>query len=919
MKNIPKGRLRLSGRAVAALSGLCLLCSSLSGCGTEPVHVPTVDELEARIQHSEDELSYAVYQQSCVYDDQASGAVIELLAEPLQLIAEQSLSVSFTVETEGMYRLRASLTGGTQVLSAYEAALTLDGQIPFAESEQLYFPKSWLSAEEYDYSHQPELVEATDYTSLAHSDKSYESEELYYHLTAGTHTIVLTAKNQGMDLQQLAFEGYEPPAGITGTPETTQAESILVQAENPASRSESSILEQIDRTSAATMPVCQDIATYNTIGGTSWQTLGESITWEFPVEEAGWYCLNLRARQDYSAGAVSCRRLLIDGRVWSDETDEITIPYGADWQRVTVSGGDGQTVWFYLEPGPHTVTLSCSLGSLYVPVTLIQESVAECNRIYRRILMITGTDPDAWRDYHLAERLPDVFEDMAVQRETLEAVASYLEALGQGGGSDAAVFRKLIRQFEEFEADPDSIPLQISTLNSNISAIGTWLLERTAQPLELDWLELQPYGAEATPVDSGFFSQMWHSLVRICRSYVESYDDLSGQDTARTVDVWAVTGRDQAQIIRNLSSESFTAATGIGANIKLISADSIMAATVAGIGPDVTLFNTSDTVISYALRSAITDLSKLEGFEEAAADFHESALIPYRFNGGVWALPETQSFPMLFYRQDILDELGIAVPTTWDEVYSCITTLQKNNMTFGCCGYDVLLYQQGGSYYTQDGASSLLDSEESVEAFRQWTKFYTNFGLPLSYNFINRFRTGEMPLAVADYSSYNSLVVFAPEISGSWGMTMVPGTVREDGTVDYSVSCAGTAAMLFAGAGDVDAAWSYLKWWVSGDTQTDYALSLETKLGASARVMVASKSAFESLPWTAQEKETIRAQWEWTVGTPEVAGGYLVTRHINNAFRRIVYQDADIRETLSEYARIIDKELTLKRQEYGLE
>lgn len=864
--------------------------------------------------------SYQAYRMAHPRDGSVAGQIITLLDGPVTVCEGDELPLAFTVERAGLYRLSATVKGGGAALTSYTGKLTVNGELPFEESGQLYFPKSWETDGEFDYSRQPELKESVGYESLAHSDKSTVSEELYYYLPAGENVAVLTAGNQTMELESLRFEGYEPPEGAEkGTLSETDAAPIVIQAENPERRSEPSILEQIDRISAGTMPVCNNAATYNTLGGTSWQTLGESATWTFTVKTAGWYCLNLRCRQDYAAGAVSCRRLLIDGRVYSEATEEVTIPYASGWQKATVSGADGEPAWLYLDEGEHSVTLSCSLGELEPAVTLVQSSVAECNRIYRRIIMITGTDPDNYRDYHLDEKLPDVFECMQEQTERLGQVAAYLTSLSKDGGSDAAVFNKLIRQFKEFLKNPDKIPDQINTLNSNISAIGTWLLERTAQPLELDWLEFQPYGREGTAYKAGLWTDIKHSLSRIARSYIENYDSLRSEaETGKSVDVWVVTGRDQAQIIQDMGNESFTPESGIGVNVKLISVDSIMAATVAGIGPDVTLFNTSATVIGYALRGAIVDLSKQEGYEEAASDFYESAITPYRFNGGVWALPETQSFPMLFYRSDILNELGLAVPDTWDEVYDIITTLQKNNMTFGSGAYELFLYQNEGAYYTADGSKSLLDSEESVAAFRQWTKFYANFGLPLTFNFINRFRTGEMPLAIADYSSYNSLVVFAPEIGGSWGMAQVPGTKQADGTVNRSVNSAGTAAMQLTNAKDPKAAWDFLKWWVSGETQSDYARTLETKLGTSARVIVASKTAFENQLWTNEEKTILKAQWQWAVGTPEVAGGYLVGRHVNNAFRKIVYQDADVRETLGEYTRIIDKELALKRQEYGL-
>lgn len=56
-----------------------------------------------------------------------------------------------------------------------------------------------------------------------------------------------------------------------------------------------------------------------------------------------------------------------------------------------------------------------------------------------------------------------------------------------------------------------------------------------------------------------------------------------------------------------------------------------------------------------------------------------------------------------------------------------------------------------------------------------------------------------MPCAVQDYTQYNQLTVFAPEIKGRWKMVEVPGTPGENGEIRrYSVGN-GTAAMLLRG------------------------------------------------------------------------------------------------------------------------
>ena len=77
--------------------------------------------------------------------------------------------------------------------------------------------------------------------------------------------------------------------------------------------------------------------------------------------------------------------------------------------------------------------------------------------------------------------------------------------------------------------------------------------------------------------------------------------------------------------------------------------------------------------------------------------------------------------------------------------------------------------------------------------FKLWTNLYTQYGVDVHYDFFNRFRTGEMPIGIEDYTMYNMLVVAAPQIKGLWKMYLLPGTVKEDGTIDKTVAGNGTA------------------------------------------------------------------------------------------------------------------------------
>lgn len=73
------------------------------------------------------------------------------------------------------------------------------------------------------------------------------------------------------------------------------------------------------------------------------------------------------------------------------------------------------------------------------------------------------------------------------------------------------------------------------------------------------------------------------------------------------------------------------------------------------------------------------------------------------------------------------------------------------------------------------------------------------------------------------------------------------------------------------------------------------------------------------LPWTVDEYETLMEQWQWVTGIPEVPGGYMVGRHLDNAFRRVVYQHEPARETILDYNRVMNEELAEKRWELGID
>ena len=93
---------------------------------------------------------------------------------------------------------------------------------------------------------------------------------------------------------------------------------------------------------------------------------------------------------------------------------------------------------------------------------------------------------------------------------------------------------------------------------------------------------------------------------------------------------------------------------------------------------------------------------------------------------------------------------------------------------------------------------------------------------------------------------------------------------------------------------------------------------MEALLGASARYATANKEALKQLSWNSRQIKILTESMEDTVGVPEVPGSYYTPRHIVNATRRVINEKDDARETLIDYTRKINEELTRKRQEFNL-
>lgn len=883
--------------------------------------------------------------------------------------SENSLAeFEVNVAEEGFYTLSLNYFPIAGKNSDIERSIFIDGELPYSELALISFYRIWTfdvdrvqesangsvqylwEKDNQGNDNRPFMVEEPEWvTSYVYDSDGHITSPLTVYLTKGTHTISLLSLKEPMVIHELTLEKVNQVGtyaevkaawNAAGARDTT-GQNIRIEGEN-AVRTSSQMLYPIqDQSSPAVSPSSAKELLNNTIGGNSWRLVGQWIEWGFDVEESGYYNISLYDCQNYVRGIYVSRRISIDGAVPFREMENYGFRYAQSWREDVLSDDAGTPYSFYLEKGHHTIRMEAVLGDFADIVSRVQNSVKQLNAIYREVIKITGVAPDTYRDYQIARSLPNLQGELIAVRNQLNGAIADMEALTGKNSDKLTVLLTMRDQLNDLIDDEEYFVRVVSSYKINVRACGNWVSTIADQPLAVDRINITSADVDVKYDHDSFFSKVGYECRRLFYSFIIDYNQIGNvieeSDDSATLTLWIGSGRDQANVIKAMIDESFTNNYGINVNVQLVDMNTLLRAELAGEGPDVAIqvANTSgiagavlntgnDTPVNYGIRNAVLDLTRFDDLDQVLSRFSDAALVPFQFGGATYALPETTTFPVMFYRKDILSELNLEVPETWDDVKVAMAVLAKNQMEFGMLPseqvFAMFLYQNGGAYYTEDGSRSELDSDIAVNTFKEYTEYYTDYKLDAATSVEERFRTGECPLIIADYTIYNNLVVSAPDIAGLWSFAPVPGTVQEDGTVDHSTGCTGLASIIMADTEYPDECWEFLKWWNSADVQTRYGREMESLMGSAARVPTANLEAFDNMPWPVNDHEALREAFKWARGIPQVPGGYYSWRNVNNAFYTVTTETdtASPREELTDKVIYINAEIDYKRQELGL-
>ena len=860
---------------------------------------------------------------------------------------EESYDWRFSVAQSGDYYLEIDylIIGDTGGNVPIREAL-IDGALPFSEAGNIRFSKYY---EEYGSSYinsngdevRPRQRELRTWrTNRAEDTEARRTLPLAFRLEAGEHILTLGYVDGGIAVGRVRFVVPETIKSYSEVSESYKAsdyakKTITLEAESAKTKSDATIRREVDGDPAAT-PFVYGKSRLNVIGGYAWRKPNQEIVWELDIESPGLYGIAFRRIQSRGEGLPSYRQIKIDGQIPFKEFESYRFKYDKNWITEELVSAGGSPCLVYLDAGIHTFSMTVNMGEM-------APFISECNAInidlgviLRDIMRVTGAEPDPNFEYRLNEKIPSLIDDLKDVSRRLAALSEGVLSLSEGKPVSYQNLCYIASTIDSLINEPEKIPLRMDDITNGQSMISTVYTELQAMSLTLDEIFIK--SPEEPPVDrkSNFWMRLWATVSNFVQSFLKDYDQISNSyidgdvEITSSIKVWAAYGREWAEQIQRMSDEEFTPRTGIQVDLNVMpsgtasltgsgGSSALLLSVASGNRQDVVMGCDGGTPVELAIRQAAVDLRQFADYDDVEKRFLKAGMIPFEYQGGMYALPETLNFFLMFYRTDVMGELGISPPKTWTDLYTgVLPTLRQNNYNFYySAGYSPFLFQKGGKFYTDDGKFSALDSQESYDAFVEFTRLYTIYDLPYSTNFFNHFRIGDIPLGVGTFSDYIMLAAGAPELFGKWGIAPIPGVEMPDGSVNCAASGGSQTIIMMSGTGKEKEGWEFMKWWTSKDVQSEFGLELESSIGIEARWITANLEAFSNIPFTKEEQSVIQTVKKHYTDVPVFPGSYMTGRLVGNAQTAVIIQNLNPRDSLEKAVKDINRELFKKQLQYG--
>ncbi len=874
----------------------------------------------------------------------ADDGVSRLYADSSVALAQgDAITFTVTVPTDGNYTLAFDAAAADVFMNQPEGQLQIDGVFPSPEARRVIFPVYYKNRtdtfplDRYGNEALPRQDHLVRWSTVAMRDPGFHNAyPVQLELTAGVHTFGFTLTLGSLYIGSLylaPFGAYPSAEQYLRENDASDSSGVMIEleAEHSSFKDDTSV-RPVSSRSVAVAPYDTYRLLLNTLGGESWKRSGSAVYYEFEVPTDGMYAITLRAIQNTESNFTVFRRITINGAVPFVELNAVPFSYSTEWVNQTL-GGD-QPYRIFLTQGKNVLGIEATDSPYAQAADRIQQALLDINDLSLDIKKLTGNQVDPFKEWVISDYIPDLKDRLVVIADGLRADRQAVLEINQGATSEEVLTYQMVIDSLDFLAqEPDKAPNRLNRLSegsgSAAQLLGKILPQLQNQPLALDKVYIHALDTPPENIDVPVFTALSEDFKRFVYSFQPNPYQTIGADEGE-LEVWVNRPRQYVDLLQQMTDETFTPETGIRVKFSLMPDPAkLVLANAAGIEPDVALGVSTDVPYELAVRNALKDLRTFDDFDSYIRIYSPGSLLSYIINDSVYAIPETQDFWVTFYRKDILDSLEIPVPHTWNEVIQILPELQRYGMNYNTplssgSGFKNYLFtapymfNQGAQLYSEDGFATGLESDEAITGIKFMAESFTLYGMPLTTSsFYDSFRYGSLPIGVSNMETYIKLVTAAPEIEGLWGIDLYPATVAADGKEYRYATGSAQASIMFADTDQPDAAWTFMKWWMSTETQVDFQQQLILNYGLEYLWNSANLEAFAFSSFPPEHKDVILAQWQWLQEPVKLPGSYMQERELSNAWNRIVFDGVNPRVAIDSSVIIINREISRKMEEFG--